>query len=128
MSTVYLDMPKKEIDEFEEVYKPTDSESIHNRDKFMADELTKVCNKSSDYIIILVGSSHFNVLEILRNRGVEVEEFYAYKKPLNPFTEHGDFCLGLASTSMDDDDFYKKNMAMIINFKVLLLIYMKILL
>ena len=58
---------QKEVYEFEEVYKPTDLETIYNRYKFMADDLTKVCNKSSDYSIVLVGSGHFNVSKVLRN-------------------------------------------------------------
>jgi hypothetical protein len=36
----------------------------------MADDLTKVYNKISDYSIILVGSGHFNFYKVLRNRNV----------------------------------------------------------
>lgn len=100
-----FDMPQKERDEFEKVYKSTSLEAMHNRDQFMADELTKVCNKSTaDYIIILVGANHFNISEILRVRGMEVEEVYVLKGPLS-MVESGDVCL--SETWAKDEIRYK---------------------
>jgi hypothetical protein len=66
-----------DLDESSPQAKDYDVRSIH-----MAHQLKEQCIKGSEYVVGLLGASHFDVAGYLRTAGLEVQDFYIVDTPV----------------------------------------------
>lgn len=78
-------------------------EAQRQRSIYMADQLYKQCDNTSDYVMVLLGANHFDVAHKLRELGLEVKDYYVVG--IAPSQEPGDVCTRGDSNNRICDDY-----------------------